>query len=194
MSVYPPAAPERIPQLWTISMVSVTALVAGCCLWVLWEYASRGDQLGALLLGGWALVITGGIWLAVAVAGVNAYGVWRISVIAPVVFALAAMLLVTGVPQRVGWMLSRPSLESAAASCADFEGSRRFGVYRIDRVTAIPQGCSFSLAGSGLGIDGFAYVPKGDPPQPLPNASAGNHYRHIEGPWYSYANFLNLAA
>ncbi|WP_194852845.1 hypothetical protein [Nocardia sp. SYP-A9097] len=175
-------------------MGMVTVLVAACCLWVLWEYASRGDQLSALLLGGWALVITGGIWVAVAVAGVNAYGAWRISVVAPLLFVLSVALLYTGAPQRVGWLLSRSALDRAAATCTDVDGLRRVGLYRIDHVRTIDQGCTFSLAESGFGIDGFAYIPSGEPPRLPPNASAGDRYRHVEGAWYSYASFLDLAA
>lgn len=175
-------------------MMTATAMVAACCLWVLWEYASRGDQLSALLLGGWAMVITGGIWVAVAVAGMNAYGAWRLSVVAPLLFVLSVTLLYTGAPQRVGWLLSRPALDRAAATCTEVNGTQRVGLYRIDHVRATDRGCTFSLAESGFGIDGFAYIPSGAPEPLPPNASAGDRYRHVDGPWYSYASFLDSAA
>ncbi|MGX1804502.1 hypothetical protein ACWIGI_02200 [Nocardia sp. NPDC055321] len=190
----PGYTPPSHSRAWRLSMAAITAFIGAVCLWVLWEYASHGDRLVALLLGGWVLVVAGGIWLVAAVSGAVAHRAWILTAAAPVAVTVTLALLSSGAPTRIGWELSRPALERTAGACADTHAEQRFGMYRVDYVRVIAGGCAFSLADTSLGVEGFAYIPHGDPPAPAAHARAGTSYTRIDGPWYTYESWISAGA
>ncbi|MCU1648758.1 MAG: hypothetical protein JWN03_9033 [Nocardia sp.] len=198
MTTYPPPGyPQPIqhtPLGWVFAMVATLVLIGVCCLGILWAFASRGDTLTALLYAGGGLLVLGVVWLMLALVGGIAYRTYLLSALAPVLIALTAGLLLLQIPQDLGWRMSKPALERAAAECTDSRSDTRIGLYTFDYIRKTPEGCTFSLAGSGLGPDGFAYIPSGAAPEVPAKALVGDHYTALGGPWFTFDHFIDPAA
>ncbi|WP_327140023.1 hypothetical protein [Nocardia sp. NBC_01327] len=193
----PPVYPQPMHNTslgWVFAMVATLLLIAVCCLGLLWAFATRSDALTALLYAGGGLLVLGVIWLMLALIGGIAYRTYLLSVLAPALIVLTAVLLVLQIPQDLGWRMSRPALEKAAAACADTRSDTRIGLYTFDYIRKTPEGCTFSLAGSGLGPDGFAYIPSGAAPELPATALVGDRYTPLGGPWFTFDHFIDPAA
>jgi hypothetical protein len=113
-----------------------------------------------------------------------------------VILILSFVLIRTGVPMRVAFLLSRPSFERyaamATASKHDSEPLERWlGVYFVDRYAADAGGGVYfrTHAGAdGIGPDtmsyGFAFRPN---PKRTPFGSARYRVTHVTGDWYSFS-------
>jgi hypothetical protein len=112
------------------------------------------------------------------------------------VLILCVVLILTGIPRRVAFLLSRPAFQRhvATAPASEYEGEalgRFVGVYYVDRYAADPRGGVYfrTHAGAdGIGPDtmsyGFAYRPN---PQGTPFGRAGYNCSRIVGDWYAFS-------
>jgi hypothetical protein len=113
-----------------------------------------------------------------------------------VISILSFVLILTGIPMRVAFLLSRSSFEQyaamATASKHDSEPLERWlGVYFVDRYAADAGGGVYfrTHAGAdGIGPDtmsyGFAFRPN---PKRTPFGSARYRVTHVTGDWYSFS-------
>jgi hypothetical protein len=121
---------------------------------------------------------------------------WRWSIDCIVILILSFVLIRTGVPMRVAFLLSRPSFERYAAMGTASEHKsepleRWLGVYFVDRYAADAGGGVYfrTHAGAdGIGPDtmsyGFAFRPN---PNWTPFGSARYRLTHVAGDWYSFS-------
>jgi hypothetical protein len=119
---------------------------------------------------------------------------WSISCI--VILILSFVLIRTGVPMRVAFLLSRPSFERYAAMATASEHNsepleRWLGVYFVDRYAADAGGGVYfrSHAGAdGIGPDtmsyGFAFRPN---PNWTPFGSARYRFAQVAGDWFVFS-------
>ncbi|WP_157762097.1 hypothetical protein [Nocardia yamanashiensis] len=195
MSYYPaPTAPpvRRIPKVWLTFLIATTGLFGLCCLGVLWGFAAKGgNDFDVLLYGGGGIVVLGIAWLALAITGIAAYRRFVLATIVPAMLVMTAALVIMGIPGKVGWALTKPALERAAATCTKTDHAGRIGLYTFNYVRPEGDGgCSFTLDGALLGPDGYALFP-GTPPQSAKaGAGAGTNYSHYDGNWFTFDNFV----
>ncbi|MFB7874979.1 hypothetical protein ACFC06_06960 [Nocardia sp. NPDC056064] len=172
---------QRRPTWWTVVSWVIVALVAVCCLAFLWAVLSRGDWLDR----GLVLALLGLVWAVWTVAGWVADRAGRVSLLAPLLAVLTLGAAWSGLPQRLGWMLSESAFEQAARTCAADDGDRRIGVIEVSTISAADDGCLLWVPHMGLiGPAGFAYMPNGEPPVRTGEYEA--KYTHHEGPWYRF--------
>lgn len=91
------------------------------------------------------------------------------------------------IPQQVRFAASRPAFEQLASEKpASGAIVGLFNVYDFERTTF---GYQFQVAcSSGLACTGFAYSPDGPPgPEVEPLEFGVTSYRHLDGPWYIWA-------
>jgi hypothetical protein len=112
------------------------------------------------------------------------------------VLILSVVLIVTGIPRRVAFLISRPSFQRhvATAPASEYEGEglgRWLGVYYVDRYAADPRGGVYfrTHAGAdGIGPDtmsyGFAFKPN---QKGTPFGRAGYGLTHLVGDWYLFS-------
>ncbi|MBP7937779.1 MAG: hypothetical protein KA354_24330 [Phycisphaerae bacterium] len=105
----------------------------------------------------------------------------------PVALLLTVVALVTRLPLRTGFGLSRGGLDRLAKSAASVRpGStlpnQRIGLYWAESIEAFPGGVRFAVRGAGfLDRNGFAY-----PPSSPPLRMGEDYYRPINGQWYTW--------
>ncbi|MFJ1457368.1 hypothetical protein [Nocardia sp. N2S4-5] len=160
-------------------MVAVAAVAL--CLALLWVSMSR-ESFGFAYSSYILLQLVGLVWLAISVIGLWRYRIWRRSLIAPAVAVLAYSMLWTGMPEKLGWTLSKDALEHAAVTCAPSNGTR-LGVYHVSSIAKRDGGCWLYTEDSFMGSSvGFAYFPD-SAPRPTSHKTS---YRHFDGPWYTF--------
>ncbi|WP_431971630.1 hypothetical protein [Nocardia sp. bgisy134] len=167
---------------WWIAWVLGTAGLSGlCCLGLIFQNAVEGyEDLTLILL--LALFSAGVSWLICGLVGLIAYGNGRLSLVAPLLVVCAVGLVWTGLPEDLGWRLSKGSLERAAADCVVSDADARYGVYTITKVEQYRGGCLFETRGL-LSLSGYAYMPNGAP------ESQGEYeykFRPYDGVWFRY--------
>jgi hypothetical protein len=106
------------------------------------------------------------------------------------------VLILSGIPTKVAFVLSRPAFQrhTATAPVAEYDGEavgRLFGVYYVDLYAADPRGGVYfrTHAGAdGIGPDtmsyGFVYRPN---PKGTPFGNSGCRYSHVVGDWYCFS-------
>jgi hypothetical protein len=119
---------------------------------------------------------------------------WSIGCI--VILILSFVLILTGIPMRVAFLLSRPSFERHAALATASERNsepleRWLGVYFVDRYAADAGGGVYfrTHAGAdGIGPDtmsyGFAFRPN---PNWTPLGSARHRFAQVAGDWFVFS-------
>ncbi len=113
--------------------------------------------------------------------------------VAPVAFAVLAVLGPANVPLYVVFRLSRPALERSVeavlAAPDDYppdpigpgERVTWIGLYPVEKIEHVPGGARFRIAWTGwLDRCGFAYSPDGPPP----NLGGEDRYSDFSGDWY----------
>lgn len=111
--------------------------------------------------------------------------------VAPLGGLIVVALLWTHVPLRVGFAVSRPAFDRAAAAARrtdqDTFGSQRIGAYEITQVVHEGDAILFYEANGAFMDDaGFAYLPHG-PTADLENAGFENpQWTHLGGRWYAW--------
>lgn len=117
-------------------------------------------------------------------------------VISSSILIVCLVLVLTGIPRRITFLLSRSAfqrhLSTAPASKYEGESLGRFlGIYYVDRYCADPRGGVYfrTHAGAdGIGPDtmsyGFAFRPN---PEGTPFGRAGYHYSHVVGDWFDFS-------
>jgi hypothetical protein len=116
-------------------------------------------------------------------------------ILSPAIVALSLVLILTGIPKRVAFILSRPAFQRhiARAPVSEDQGEplgRMLGVYYVDRYAADPRGGVYlrTHAGpDGIGPDtisyGFAFRPNREG---TPFGRARYHRSHMVGDWYLF--------
>jgi hypothetical protein len=109
---------------------------------------------------------------------------------------LSFALILTGIPRRAAFLLSRPAFQGlvATAPASEYEGEalgRLLGVYYVDRYAADPRGGVYFRTHSGpdgIGPDtmsyGFAFRPNA---KGLPFGNAGYRLSRMIGDWYCFS-------
>lgn len=169
-----------VPAGWTQHAVAVALGTVAVCLYALWNATSQGSPEGgltALLL----LLILFFWWLVVTAIGLLRYRTWRLSVLAPLTVASCIALLDTGIPENLGWSLSRSALERSAVTC-ERPRDTTIGVYRIHHMTKRDGGCLFYLRAEKTHTPGLAFFSDRTPP-----AKSGRFFYtpHRDG-WYTF--------
>lgn len=169
------------PRWWVVWALGTAAVAGFCCLGLLFQNVVQGDgdRTIALLL---ILLLSGLSWLICGLVGLIRYDNGRLSLAAPLLVLCTVALVLTGLPENLGWRLSKGSLEQAAADCVESGTDARYGVYTIVGVERYRGGCLFERQGLLAGF-GYAYMPHGVP------ESQGEYeykFRPHEGDWYSY--------
>lgn len=164
-------------------MIVTTGVTAVLCLWTMWVVASRGDLIDTAIGIAMPMLFLGALWLGLAIAGIAAYRTFVLSVILPGILVVTMVALWVGLPTKVGWELTKPALDRAANECTYSQTTHKVGLYEIDYVRTIPDGCRLSLVSSLTGPDGFARFGSGSPSA---EASKDMRFEHIVGGWYSY--------
>ncbi len=120
----------------------------------------------------------------------------RWSIFSPAVVVLSLVLILSGIPRRVAFVLSRPAFQRLAATAPvsgyDAEAvGHLVGVYYVDLYGADPRGGVYfrTHAGpDGIGPDtmsyGFVYRPN---PKGTPFGNSGYRYSHVVGDWYCFS-------
>lgn len=158
--------------------------------WTVWGFSfPGGPSMGtyASLALGWFTV--GSYWF-VRLVVCSAIGelrpvldAWR-HWAAPLAVALVtAALLATSVPLLVRFNLSQGEMNQLARDAASgvvVEGTDSVGLFPIKRVETFQGGVRFIVNECMADTCGFAYSPKGPPP----NLGGEDSYLHLEGSWY----------
>jgi hypothetical protein len=120
---------------------------------------------------------------------------WRPILISAFIVIVSLVLIMTGLPKRVAFLISRPAFQRhvSRAPASEYEGEalgRFLGSYYVDRYAADPRGGVYfrTHAGpDGIGPDtmsyGFAYKPN---PKGTPFGRAAYHLSHVTGDWYVF--------
>jgi hypothetical protein len=107
-----------------------------------------------------------------------------------------SVLILSGIPRKLAFILSRPAFQRYAATAPVYEydgeaAGRLFGVYYVDLYAADPRGGVYfrTHAGpDGIGPDtmsyGFVYRPN---PKGTPFGNSGYRYSHVVGDWYCFS-------
>ncbi|MFD3507919.1 hypothetical protein [Nocardia sp. NPDC058666] len=169
------------PRVWQLAMRATTVVACLGIAVLLFELVTDYDLL-ALLVAGALLFVAGVAWMVLAPIGCAKFRQYRAVAIAPIVVAVGAGLVFSGLPDRLAWWLSEGSLTQAAQDCSD-SGGDWFGVMYVDYVHRSDGGCGFSRYATNGGVAYFApgTTPPDGPPQP---------YRYVYEPfapnWYRY--------
>lgn len=167
-------------EFWKVTSAAIAVVTVGLCLFLLWVQMSRGS-FDSVIMALFAFMFLGLLWLITGVTGIWIFRAWRLSLIAPLVVALAFAVSWTGIPEKLGWALSRGALERAAITCAPANGIR-LGVYSVRKITKRDGGCLLYDDEYFFGYTGFAYFPNGAPPN-----RSGIYYSPFKGPWYEFS-------
>ncbi|MFC9894981.1 hypothetical protein ACFVMC_14950 [Nocardia sp. NPDC127579] len=164
------------PRWFVFTMGGLILIVAGLCLTLCWALASQGAFVVKALL--WAALVGAGlVAAAVGSIGLVRYHAIQLCSAAPLFIAVLGALVWFGVPERVGWEITRGILAEQAVDCVNPGEGTRLGVYRIDSVQRRDGGCLFFIAGN-RDRSGFAYFPDSPP-------VAG--YEPFDGRWYRFS-------
>ncbi|MGW5381711.1 hypothetical protein [Nocardia sp. NPDC003963] len=174
---------------WTVTTVVLAVAVEICCAAMVWFVASDGD-FGYLALTICALLALAVLWSIFALFGAIRYRAYLLSAVAPALVLVAFTAVYSDTAERVGWLVSKGSLEAAARECAPSSEPHRIGVYTIERIRPAEGGadragteCRFHTGGGFMNEVGFAYLPDGPPPD---HSSSETTYRPYDGSWYRF--------
>ncbi|WP_431955399.1 hypothetical protein [Nocardia lijiangensis] len=169
------------PRWWVVWVLATAGLAGLCCLGLIFQNTVQGDgdhTVNLLLV----LLLAGLSWLICGSVGLIACDNGRLSLLAPLLVVGTVALVWTGLPENLGWRLSRGSLDRAAADCVVSDADARYGAYIIASVEQYRGGCLFETQGL-LGLSGYAYMPNGAP------ESQGEYeykFRPYDGVWFRY--------
>lgn len=198
----PPAPPRadthRRPSFWRRPPGRILhGTAAAAALVLLAAEVPPGEVWPLAVAAVWVLILCASVWSvrlathAVAAARRRPHGRWRGYLLAPFGGLVVAGLLWANVPMRVGFAVSRPSFDRAAASRGrtdqDTIDSQRIGVYEITQVTRSGDAILFYEANGSFSDDaGFAYLPEG-PTDELENTGFERpQWTHLGGHWYAW--------
>ncbi|MET8777943.1 hypothetical protein ABZV58_23325 [Nocardia sp. NPDC004654] len=171
------------PRWWVGWTLGTAVLAAACSLGLIVQEVIQDDSDDRTILLLLGLLTAGVLWLVCGVIGVIAYDNARLSAVAPLVVVVAVALFTWELPERLGWWLSKGSLDRAAVDCIPSETSTRYGAYTIFEVEPYEGGCLFSTGRGLYTREGFAYMPNG---APQPKHRYDYHFDPYDGPWYRY--------
>lgn len=189
------------PPGWILHLIHLAATVM-----LLASTSVPGSMFDLAIASSALLSCTSLVWAGRTVL----YGIARIRgrasgraaslLVVPLVWLVAAGLIVADVPLRARWALSRGAFEDAVADIgpADRDGAvsgdwhavdvpGRIGLYDITAAYTVDEGVIF-YEPNGAFIDdaGFAYLP-GGPSDALENGRFEMPtYRHLGGDWYAW--------
>ncbi|MEU4597489.1 hypothetical protein [Nocardia sp. NPDC023988] len=174
-----------VPTWWTVVMRCIAVATALCCVVLFWQEMVDGP-IERVLVAFVVLVAVGVLWFAFGIVGLVAFrGTW-LTVVAPVIVVLTAVLGGTGATQRFGWSLSKADFERAAQACEPSTDDQRIGVFTVTKVYREDGGCLFRTPGELIGRVGFAYLPGG---APEPTGEYDETYRPYDGVWYRFSGW-----
>jgi hypothetical protein len=181
-------------------------VLAVCVVGLLWSRSVPGTALAeglaaAAALGLVALVWAGrGVTYLIARRRQRARRGARRFLVAPLVGAVALLLVGLDTPLRARWALSRGAFEdvveasgsspSRAAGPDRWQGvdtPDRIGLYRITSVSHVGEAFIFWEAhGAFIDDAGFAYLPDGPDPALEAGWFESPDFHHLGGPWYAW--------
>lgn len=173
------------------------AVVAGAAL-LLWAYSYPGVSFLSLVVAVGVLGLAVLAWLVwVAMFGIRRrrWSWWFVP--APLIGVLVVALVVTDVPLRSRWAMSRGAFEAIVATMppagmveqdwARVPVPTRIGAYHITAAVMVPEGVLFwEATGSALDDAGFAYLPDGPKPTLRSGSFEAPSFTHLGGAWYSW--------
>ncbi|MGM7643619.1 hypothetical protein ACSVDM_01855 [Nocardia sp. JW2] len=176
---------RSVPTWWTVVMCCIAVATALSCGALLWQNTVDGP-IERLLVAFVVLGAVGVLWLSFGIVGLVAFrGTW-LTVVAPLIVVLTAVLGGTGTAQRFGWSLSKPDFERAAQTCEPSTTDQRIGLFTVTEVHQEDGGCLFRTPGGFIGSVGYAYLPGG---APEPTGEYDETYRPYDGVWYRFSGW-----
>ncbi|WP_410877231.1 hypothetical protein [Nocardia sp. A7] len=179
---------NQVTRTWRVAMrITIgAAIVAIAAMFVI--DATHIDLLA------WAvpivmLLAVGLSWMILAPIGCARYREFRAVVAAPVVVIVGVGLVLLGVPEKVGWWMSKGSMTDTARRCSKSEG-QWVGVIRTRGVRPDDGGCQFAIDDMAI-VGGLAYFPPGTPPPDHGGAGYEPVYTPYDGNWYRFAVTLH---
>ena len=150
----------RPPRLIFHTFVLLTALT------LIWSASLPGWSFDSFMLGATATFILGVVWVIRLIEALIRRRPSKWFLAAPVLAALAALIIASGAPLAIRWNLSQPAFDRAATSFqakSDDGGShsnkQRIGLYTIDGWERLGDGSVVLALSSGGGL--VVYYPPG---------------------------------
>lgn len=191
--------PETVPLWWRGPGGWFHLLVVVAVLGWLWSWSVPGTHFMVLMASSFALLVGAVLWgihlvafVVVRRRGRPASGA-PLFLLAPVVGTVALALVAAGVPLDARWSLSRSAFEDVVGDALEDDDyrstdERRIGLYTVNDVDRHGEVVVFHVPAGGF-IDpaGFAYLPEGPLPEIGEVGLNQPRFRHIGGPWYTFA-------
>nr|WP_296769621.1 hypothetical protein [Rhodococcus sp. (in: high G+C Gram-positive bacteria)] len=171
---------------WKWSTGITAALVATACGVILWSFSPPVVFFPIYALAQAVLLFLGAVWLVFAMIGWFRYRGLRWTAIAPALVILTAALVLFSVPSRTAFLVSKSSLETVAADCADSQQDRRIGAYSVLQIRRMDKGCLFFIQGGLIDSIGLAYLPDSDPRIGKPRHDGDFGFEEFSGDWYRF--------
>ncbi len=181
-------ATDRTPRRWRVAMRITTGAAIVAIVAMVVVDATHID------LFGWAVAVlilmaSGLSWMILAPIGCARHREYRTVVTAPLVVLAGLGLVLLGVPEKVGWWLSKGSMTDAARSCRESDGAW-IGVIRVGGVRPDDGGCRFTVDDMAM-IGGLAYFPPGTPPPDHGGRGYEPVYTPYDGNWHRFVVTLH---
>jgi hypothetical protein len=180
-------ADRRPPAQWWIWSTATTAVfVLPVCGVVLWAFLPPVVFFPFLALAAWALLVLGAVWLILALIGWFRYRALRWSVVAPVLVVLTVGLVLLSVPPKFAFAVSEDALADVAVDCPKSWEGRRIGLYNVQYVRPVDNGCLFFIEGGLIDSIGLGYFPDVAPTLGEPRRDGDIGYHEFDGDWYLF--------
>ncbi|MDV8025237.1 hypothetical protein [Rhodococcus sp. IEGM 1330] len=180
-------ADRRHPAQWWIWLTAPTAVfVFFVCGVVLWAFLPPVVFFPFLALAAWALLVLGAVWLILALVGWFRYRALRWSVVAPVLVVLTVGLVLLSVPPKFAFAVSEDALTDVAVDCPKTWEDKRIGLYSVQYVRPVDNGCLFFIEGGLIDSIGLGYFPDVAPPLGEPEHDRDIGYQEFDGDWYLF--------
>ena len=177
----------RPPRLIFHTFVLLTALT------LIWSASLPGSSFDSFMLGATATFILGLIWVIRLIEALMRRPPSKWFLAAPVLAALAALIIASGAPQAMRWNMSQSALERTAKTLPrDTDNellNRRVGLYLIESWERSPDGAiSLTTAEEIELFTGLVlvYFPPGTP---LPQPGVDFHRLDEHWSWTTVDNF-----
>lgn len=180
-------ADRRHPAPWWVWSTAITALLVFLvCGVILWTFLPPVVIFPFFAMAAWILLFLGAIWLALALVGWFGYRALRWSGVAPIFVVLTVGLVFLSVPSKFAFAVSEDALTATAVDCPKtFEGSR-IGLYSVQYVQPVDNGCLFFIEGGLIDSIGLGYFPDVAPPLGKPRHDGDIGYQEFDGDWYLF--------
>lgn len=126
--------------------------------------------------------IAGLAWFVLTIIALGSYRRCRLIVIAPLIAAVAALLVWADGPLRLGVSASGDALDSAVQTCSTRDSW--VGAIRVDVAVHLDGGCHLFTHSGFFSTRGLAHLPDGPPASPSTSTSLS--YEHLTGDWYRF--------